>query len=193
MKPLRVEFDMTPEDAAAGAEAYATRDPAPGKVRAKARRVVVAVVLFLAACLAFDLTYHSPRVDSACMGCVIGAMFVLLLFFPDREVWRRATLSQVAAALATPAGKATLGPRSVEVGDDGIAIASGFARTLITWRGLINVIPTATHLVVVLPGPVCLAVPRRAFADDHDFEHFGEVVTDLATANGGLTGRAAPP
>jgi hypothetical protein len=77
----------------------------------------------------------------------------------------------------------------VEVGDDGIAIASRFARTLVTWCGVIDVVPTADHLVVILPGPVYLCVPRLAFDTDSDFEQFGEAVTELATSGGGLTGR----
>lgn len=192
MKPLRVEFDLTPEDLATAVAAVADRDPNSRKARGKAQRVMVEVILFLVACLAFDFTFLTARVKTASVGCVIGAVIALVLRFPTRRAWGQAVRQQAAAVFTTPAGKASLGPRSVEVGDDGIAIASRFARTLVTWDGVIDVVPTADHLVVILPGPVYLCVPRRAFDTDCDFEQFGEAVTELATAGGGLTGRAPP-
>jgi hypothetical protein len=192
MKPLRVEFDMTPEDLAAAAAAVADRDPNSRKARGKAQRVVAVMILVLSAILAFDFTFFPTRTQTMSVGCLIGAVIALVLRFPTRWAWGRAVRQQTAAIFTTQAGKALLGPRSVEVGDDGIAITSVFARTLMTWRAVIDVVPTADHQVVLLPGPVYLCVPRRAFDTDHDFERFGEVVTELATANGGLTGRAEP-
>jgi hypothetical protein len=192
MKPLRVEFDMAPGDLATAAAAIADRDPNNRKSRGKAQRVMVGVILFLVAVLAFDFTSRAPRGHTASMACVIGAVIGLVLHFPTRRAWSQAARKQTTTAFTTPAGKASLGPRSVEVGDDGIAIASGFARTLFTWRGVIDVVPTADHLVVIFPGPVYLCVPQRAFDTDSDFERFGEVVTELAMAGGGLTGRSPP-
>ena len=54
----------------------------------------------------------------------------------------------------------------------------------------IDVMSSPGYLVVLLPGPVYLCVPRRAFETDGDFERFGQTVADLAAAGGGLTGRA---
>jgi hypothetical protein len=191
MKPLRVEFDMTPEDLTTAAEAVTDRDPNSRKARGKVQRVMVGVLLFLASVVAFDFTYRAPRVVTVSMSCLIGAMIGLTLRFPTRPAWGRAVRAQTAAIFTTPAGKAAIGPRSVEVSDDGIAVTSTFARTLFTWRAVLDVVPTADHQVVILPGPVYLCVPRRAFASDHDFDRFGETVTEQATANGGLTNRMA--
>src|SRR5262245_46403349 len=124
---------------------------------------------------------------------LVGGVIVALVFrFPTRRAWRRGAWNQAAAVLTTVAGKACLGPRTVEVGPDGIAITSAFARTLFNWRGVIDVIPTPDPLIVILPGSLCLCVPRRACDTDSDFERFEEAVTELATAGGGLTGRNPP-
>ena len=189
MKPLRVEFDMTREDLVAGFEAYADRDPDVRKTRGKAQRLFALAILFLTTLLTYDFAVRTPQVFTVSMSCLAGVVVLLVLRFPSRRSWREAVCRQVTSMLTTAAGQACLGPRSVEVNGDGLALASAFSRSLITWRGVINVIPTADHLVVVLPGPLCLPVPRRAFGNEHDFEHFGEVVTELATAEGGLTGR----
>jgi hypothetical protein len=192
MKPLRVEFDMTPEDLVAGAQAFADRDPGVRKTRRNAQRVLAVVILILAAFVAIDFALHTPPVYTLSMGCLGGATVAMVLRFPNRRSWGEVVRKQATSMLASPAGKACLGPRSVEVNHDGIALASGFARTLVTWRGVIDVISTADYQVIILPGPVCLPVPRRAFDTDHDFEQFGETVTELATAGGGLTGRVPP-
>ena len=192
MKPLRVEFDMTPEDLATAVEAVRDRDPAVRKARRKAQCVLAGLILLLTAFVAFDLSWHRLRVYTLSMGCLTGVVIAMVLHFPNRRSWGRAVRKEVAAVFATPAGKVAIGPRLVEVGRDGIAITSVFARSLYTWRGVVDVIPTPDHLVVMLPGPVYLCVPRRAFETDGDFERFGEVVTELATAGGGLTGRAPP-
>ena len=192
MKPLRVEFDLTSDDVAAAAETVADRDPRAREARAKAQRVLAVVILVIAVFLAVDYGLRKPRVYTASMGVLGGAAVAMVLRFPTRRAWGEAARMQAAAVFTTPAGKACLGPRSVEVTRDGIAFASCFARTLVTWRGVIDVMPTADLLVVLLPGPVYLCVPRRAFQTDGDFEQFGQTVADLAAAGGGLTGRAPP-
>jgi hypothetical protein len=194
MKPLRVEFDMTSEDypAAAEAVAVADRDPGVRTARRKAQRTLTGAILFLAAVLAVDLARGKPQVFTASMSLTAGAVVGMALRLPTRRSWGRSVRRQTAAIYTAAAGRATLGSRSVEVGHDGLAITSEFARTLVTWRGVIDVLPTPDHLVVVLPGPASLCVPRRAFGNDGEFEQFGEVVTELARAGGGLTGRAPP-
>jgi hypothetical protein len=190
MKPLRVEYDVTPEDLPTAAAAVADRDPGVRKARGKAQRIVAGMILILTAFVATDFAWHQPPVLKVSMGCVGEAVIAMILRFPTRRSWGQAIRNQAAAVFTTAAGKACLGPRSVEVGPDGIAITSEFARTLVTWRGVIDVILIPDHLVVILPGPVYLCVPRRAFAADSDFERFGETVTELATVGGGLAGRA---
>jgi hypothetical protein len=189
MKPLRVEFDVTREDLPAAAEAVADRDPGVRKVRRKAQRILAGVILFLVAVLAFDLAWHKPRAYTASMSLIAGAVIGLVLRFPTRRSWGQAARKQAANLYTTAAGKAALGPRSVEVGRDGLAITSGFAHSLYAWHAVIDVIPASDLLVVLLPGPLYLCVPRRAFDADGDYERFREVVNELATAGGGLTGR----
>ena len=79
MKPLRVEFDLTPEDLPTAAAAAADRDPNSCKARGKAQRVMIGVILFLAAVLTFDFTYRALRTITASMGCLIGAAIGLAL------------------------------------------------------------------------------------------------------------------
>jgi hypothetical protein len=194
MKPLRVEFDMTSEDLPAAAEAVAVadRDPDFRMARRKAQRTLTVGILFFAAVLALDLARDKPKVFTASMSLVAGGIIGLVLRLPTRRSWGRLARQQTAAKYTSAAGRAALGSRLVEVGHDGLAITSEFAHTLVTWRGVIDVFPTLDHLVVVMPGPVSLCVPRRAFGNDGEFEQFGEVVTELARAGGGLTGRAPP-
>lgn len=188
MKPLRVEFEMTPEDLPSAVEIVVDRDPGIQESLQKAQCIVAVIILALSAFLAIGYFQPGPEVYVASMGLVIAVILFLLTRFPTRQSWRQAARRQGAATIESAAGKACLGPRSVEVGEDGIAIASEFARTLITWRGVFDVIQTADLLVLVLPGPTYMCVPRRAFNDDSDFEQFGNVLAEKAT-RGGLIGK----
>jgi hypothetical protein len=54
------------------------------------------------------------------------------------------------------------------------------------WRAAMDLIPTAHHVFLVLPGPAYLAVPRRAFEFDDDYHYFAEAVVEWAAAREGL-------
>ena len=161
MKPLRAEFDMTWEDIAAVADVLADRDPGIRLARRKAQRVVAAVVVAVVAVEAVLFAQPGPGPSPAGLAFTGAAVLFMVWVCPTQRTTRGAVRKQMAARLATAAGRAYLGPRSVEPGRDGLAISSGYGSSLTTWRGVIDVIPTPNHLVVVLPGPTYLPVPRR--------------------------------
>jgi len=192
MKPLRAEFDMTREDLAAAADVVADLDAGVRMVRRRSQRIFAGLIALLVTLQAAALVVAGPLVDPASVAFT-GAMVLWLVWLcPTRRSLRRAVRKQTAARFSTAAGKAYLGPRSVEAGRDGLAISSEYGSGLTTWRGVIDVIPTPSHLFVILPGPAYLCVPRRAFDSDGDFERFGATVTDVVAAGGGLTGRVPP-
>src|SRR5262245_6882853 len=190
MKPLRIEFDVIKEDLPTAAAVVADRDPRTHEARRKAQRIVAVAILVLATLLIIGIVRPWAGIYWMTLGCIGGVILGMITRFPTRQAFRKMAREQTATVLATAAGKATLGPRSVEISSDGIASTSEFARTLFTWRAVIDVIPSPDHLIVILPGPLCLCVPRRAFDTDSDFEQFGETMTELATTGGGLTGRS---
>lgn len=193
MKPLRVEFDMTRDDLAAAVEVAVDRDPGVRMVRRKTQRVFAGLILFVVAVQAAAFILVGPGVARTNAAFSVAGIFLLIWLWPTRRTMLRGTRRNAAARYSTPAGKAYLGPRSVELTRDGLAVSSGFGSSLFIWPGVIDVTPTRTHLVVTLPGPTYLCIPRRAFDSDNEFEHFGEVMTELAEAGGGLTGRVAAP
>jgi hypothetical protein len=193
MKPLRVEFDMTREDLTTAADVVADLDAGVRMVRRRSQRIFAGLIALLVTLQAAALALAGPLVDPASVAFT-GAMVLWLVWLcPTRRSLRRAVRKQTAARFTTAAGRAYLGPRSVEVGRDGLSISSEYGSSLTTWCGVIDVIHTPTHMFVVLPGPSYLCVPRRAFDSDDDFERFGASVTELAAAGGGLTGRSPPP
>jgi hypothetical protein len=190
MKPLRAEFDMAQEDLAAAADVVADHDAGVRMFRRRAQRIFAGLIALLITLQAAALVMAGPLADPASVAFTGAMVFWLVWLCPTRRSMRRAVRKQTAARFSTVAGRAYLGPRSVEVGRDGLSISSDYGSSLTTWRGVIEVIHTPTHLFVILPGPAYLCVPRRAFDSDNEFEQFGVVVTELATAGGGLTGRA---
>ena len=191
MKPLRVEFDMTRDDLAAAVEVAVDRDPGVRMVRRKTQRIYAGLILFVVGIQALALA--GPRVDRTSVAFTVAGVLLLICLWPTRRTMLRGTRRHAAARYSTPAGKAYLGPRSVELTRDGLAVSSGFGSSLFIWPGVIDVTPTRAHLVVTLPGPTYLCIPGRAFDSDSEFEHFGEVMTELAEAGGGLAGRVAAP
>jgi hypothetical protein len=189
MKPLRVEFDMTRADLAAAADVAVDRDPGAAAARHKIQRKMVVLIVALIAVQASAFIVAGPLLDPGTVVLCVVMNLWLVWMIPTRRSMQRAVRRHVAARFATPAGRAYLGPRSVEASRDGLAISSDFGSSLTTWRGVIDLIPTRDHLFVVLPGPTYLCVPRRAFDSDAEFDRFGETVAELAAAGGGLIGQ----
>ena len=131
MKPLRVEFDMTREDMLAATDVLADRDPGIRLARRKAQRAVAVVVLVVVALEAVLFAQPGPGPSPAGLAFTGTAVLFLVWCCPTRHTMRRALRKQTDARLGTEAGRAYLGPRSVEVGRDDRERSSRAAHTLI--------------------------------------------------------------
>jgi hypothetical protein len=185
MKPLRVEFELTKDDLRAQLRTCAEKDPG---VRAAMRRVkrLLGVIFLLAAASQAAMCLLVPHVDVVSVAVVVFTGLWLLWCWPTRRWVHRLADRQVKAQFATPAGRAYLGPREIEVGPDGMVVTSDYGRTVFHWRAVLDVAPTRDYLFLVVPGPGYMAIPRRAFEFDDDFRHFAHLVAELAERGGGL-------
>jgi hypothetical protein len=193
MMPIRVEFEMSREDMLAATDVLADHDAGARQARVKAQRLAAVMIVAVVALEAVLFARPGPGPSPAGLAFVGTGVLFLIWLCPTRRTFRRALRKQTDARLRTAAGRAYLGPRSVEAGRDGLTITSGYGSSLVTWRGVIDVIPTPDHVVVILPGPAYLPIPRRAFGSEDAFEEFGAAVAERAEAGGGLAGRSPRP
>jgi hypothetical protein len=185
MKPLRVEFELTRDDIAAQFRACAEKDPGVRSAMRRVKRTLILIFLLVVASQA-AMYWLVPHVDTASVAVFVFTGLWLLWFWPTRRWVHRLADRQVKAQFATPAGRAYLGPREIEVGPDGMVVTSEYGRTVFHWRAVLDVSPTRDYLFLVVPGPGYMAIPRRAFEFDDDFRHFAHLVAELAENGGGL-------
>lgn len=185
MKPLRVEFDLTREDLTAAVRVVLDHHPATRQAWRRVRRVILATAAFLVA-VPILLNLHDPFTLAA-----TGAGLLWLLWcWPGPRRMAAMARRQVAAQLATRAGRAYLGRRVVELSPDDLTVTTDYSAAAVAWHGVFDLITDRDYVYFVLAGPAYLAVPRRAFEFDGDFTRFAELAAELAGRGGGLAARA---
>lgn len=190
MKPLTVRFDMTRDDLTALLKAAAVRDPYVR--RAMRRRAwILAVYLLTVVALAAGISLLDGRPNLFLWLLAAGVLLFAVALWPTRRAIERLGAKHARLLYGTPAGRAYAGPRTVQVGADGLAVESDYGHSLFLWRAVFDLFQTADHLFLVLPGSSYLAVPRKAFEFGDDFHRFAEAVEELARRGGGLTARPA--
>ncbi len=188
MKPLRVEFDMTKADLLAVADVLAARDAGVIRAIRKTRTSLLLMMAFLL--VPFGAVFALQGLNVAPLVVAVPiSVGVLALALPTTHRMGQRIRKSMAANLATPAGRAYLGWRVLEVGAEGLMMESSYSTARIGWRGVVDLVPTADHLFIVLPGPGYLPVPAAAFGNHDDFDRFVDGVTELCAAGGGLTAR----
>ena len=63
---------------------------------------------------------------------------------------------------------------SLEVRPEGLAVTTATRSSLTTWEGIDRIVVTKTHAFFYLNKVAALILPRRAFADEQEFEKFVE-------------------
>ena len=181
MTPLRVGFDLTREDYERTIQTVLESDPF---TRRAWRKVKWLLAMFVGVLVA-----GTGWVWAVVGNPPVGLVVVTVLMFawavaawPNARKYRRTAMKYVASLLAKPAGRAYLGPRTVEVGRDGLTITSRYGSSTVRWDGVFDVIRTPNHMFLVIPGPGYLSVPRSAFEYDEDFARYCDAVADLAEA-----------
>jgi hypothetical protein len=175
VKPLTVRFDMTGDDLTALFKAATVRDPYVRRVLRR-RAWILAVYLVVADAFAAGVRLLEGRPNWILWLAVAAVLMLAVALWPTRRATERIGAKHARMILATPAGRAYAGPRTVQVGPDGLAVESEFGHSLVRWRGVFDLIPAADYVFLVLAGNGYLAIPRKAFEFDDDFRRFWEAV-----------------
>jgi hypothetical protein len=122
----------------------------------------LAVWLLLGSAL---LAVIGPPAAAATVVIVGGALVVATwLTFPAR--WRQAAEAQARRVFLDPAGSAALGRRVVEFAPTRLILHTDYSREEFTYGAVLRVRTTPAFLLLTLPGPRPLAVPRSALSAD---------------------------
>jgi hypothetical protein len=163
--PTRAEFDLTDDLAVASVAAFHAGDPAGvGLMRAARRRTAgLLIAWLLLGCVL--LAVIGPPAAAATVLAVGGALVVATwLAFPAR--WRQAAEAQTRRVLLDPTGSAALGRRVVEFAPTRLVLHTDYSREEFTYGAVLRVRTTPDFLLLTLPGPRPLAVPRAALPVD---------------------------
>lgn len=190
MKPLTVRFDMTGDDLTALFKAATVRNPYVRSAMRRRKWVLALYLLLVVTVVAGNsLLTGKPNLFFIAVAGAVGV--VTLAVWPTRRTIERIGAKNARMLFGTPAGRAYAGPRTVQVGSDGLTVESDYGHSLVLWRGVFDLIRTADYVFLVLAGNAYLAIPRKAFEFEDDFRRFGEAVEELARRGGGLTGQPA--
>jgi hypothetical protein len=153
-----VEFEVTPADH------NAFRKLVVGEIRRAARTpayyrtlaiLIAAVAVLVSGIVDFDL--HLP---TTLVVVVLFAAFWQLI----ARIYRRA---------ADPLANGSLvGPRRVELDEDGLRQTAPLHDVRTKWAGVLNIIETPTHVFLMTDRLAGYIVPRRAFRDEAHYTEF---------------------
>lgn len=174
MTPVRLEWDLDAETAVAAAVAFHAADPAPTAAVAAARWRNRAVGLVVAVWFGVLYALDVPAGPLAVFGATLGLAFA----YANWAGWkaRQTTAVVIRRLFADPAGAAALGRRTVEFARNGFTIDTDYSREEFSWSAVFRVRETPDFLLLTLPGPRSLALPRSAFPSAAAFADFADEV-----------------
>lgn len=167
---MRVEYDQTEDDLIAAGAAQLRYDPVVRKQLAARRKLATLFVLGGAVFLALYVYHDAATPTEVIVGCGMG--FFGFAVWPTRARAMAEAKRFARRVLAAPTGRCLLGPRSVEVRPDALAVKSRYSETTLRWEAVGAVLRDDEYVYISIPGPAMYAIPRTAFPSDTKFEQF---------------------
>ncbi len=180
MDAVRLEYDLDVDTAVAAAVAFHSADPGPAGATAAARRLNAGYGLFVVGVFAGLYLFRAPAEMIAALGAAVG-LAIVAVNWPGRKA-RHDTELIFRRLLADPAGAAALGRRTVEFTPARLVVTTGYSREEYNWSAVLRVTQMPDFLILTLPGPRPLAIPRAAFPADDGFDRIAD---DLRAVVGG--------
>jgi hypothetical protein len=161
---VKVEYTLTPEDYAAH-----MREPAQNPAGTPRWLRYVGI----GGCFLVAFLQGAALVARGVSWLVVAgvALFVAVLFF----MFMRFIQPLVYKALIASAFRRARFPAtslSLEVRPEGLAVATETTASLTTWEGIDRIVVTDSHAFFYLNWTAAHILPRRAFADEREFEEF---------------------
>ena len=155
---VAVEFEATPADMSAFQKFVVADIRKAARTPAYYRTLVflIVVVAILVSGIV-DVTLHAPTV------VVVLALFAVFWTLIAR-MYRRAAAPMKDGSL--------VGPRRIEIDDEGLRQIAPLHETRTKWEGVLSITETPTHLFLMTDRLAGYIVPRRAFRDSARYLEF---------------------
>lgn len=179
MDTVRLVYDLDRETAVAASAAVNAGDPGLTAATAPLRRRNAAYALLAAGLFAGLYLAGVSAGLIALQGIALsGAVATVNLATWKRRQGYERVLRRV---FNDPAASAALGRRTVEFTRKGLVVDTEYSREEYAWPAVLRVKHTPDFLLLTLPGPRPLAIPRSAFPTTAEFDRFAD---DLRAAVG---------
>lgn len=165
---MKLDFALTAEDYDAFHLDYYRHAPEGRRLMRRSRWLVPVVALVLVA-----LTILRRGYDPVWVPALLGWAASWVLVFPRMVRWRIGRSNR--RFLESDAGAPALAPRTVQLDEQGVHSGMGDADSRIGWSAIHRVGRGPQHLFLYLDGRQALIVPRRAFAEESEFEDCAEL------------------
>jgi hypothetical protein len=172
-----VEFTNTPEDLKAFTSYHYEHSPI-----ARRQRLVAQLLMTFAFLVAFGVTLlvlgsgRSGVSPVTCMAfAIIGSLGAGLIFVTSRSSIARGRVRNIEKMYQEGKNTALYEQHSVALDADGVRQKSPSAESFIRWSSIEKVALTDTHLFLYGSAVSAFAIPRRAFADDVQWNEFASL------------------
>ena len=187
---MEVEYTLTPADFVAFSH-YHSDHSAAG--RWLFRRGLIVVPFLLMALLVIyvhrdqngDIDWNDPELWIAVVGLLVPPVAGIALR-------KRVNALVIRWLLRRPGNAKLLEPQRLEVMPQGFVQTTKISSSTILWSGVVKIAITRDHLFVYLLTASAIVVPRRAFAEEHEFGEFARTAEQLYEEATGASARVVP-
>jgi hypothetical protein len=172
MPQLRADYDLTYDDAVAF---FADALPRAPMTRRQLRntRIMTSVMTAVSGLAVFS--YLDGGFPPSPVHLAITAIGVAAALWFSPGSLHKAQLRRVQRLFDEEGSqRQRLGPTTIELRPDGVAVASPLGASLLAWAAISEVVVRPDYLFLHIDSLSALIVPRRAFADAAEFERFAD-------------------
>src|SRR5262245_55440460 len=160
--PVKVEYTLTPEDYAAAVHEHVQNSLGQSRWGQYGSLAALFLVFLSQGAMLVAQGIPWPLVAGVLL---LGVLFFVLL---PPLIFKRQTAAIFRRARLPVTGM------SLEVRPEGLAVTTGTTASLTSWEGIDRIVVSDTHAFFSRNNVATHILPRRAFADERDFEEFVE-------------------